>query len=155
MYVCMVILPGFCRRQKGFLLSVHGPRWWCGCQSLASLTPAGHRDYDFMSSLPCMKSLYALIYSRTSAITHLFDIVTCDRFTFAVNRSLCNNEDIQTGATASLLRGTEKTFKINKQSFFLNQIQIRHLRQCRTRHLHLSVFCTDAPPILLLGASLG
>lgn len=123
MYV--VVLPGFCQRQKGFLLSVHGPRWWCGCQSLASLIPAGQRDYDFMNSLPRMKSLHVLV-CRWSVITDLFDTVTCDRYTLAVYRSLCNNDNIQTGATASLLRGTEKTFKINKQTFFLSHIQISH-----------------------------
>lgn len=105
------MLPGFCQRQKGFLLSARGPRRWCGCQSRASLIPAGQRDYHFISHV---KSLY--VCADIFAITDLFDVITCDRFTMAVHRSLCNNDDIQTGAAASLLSGTEKTFRINEQT---------------------------------------
>lgn len=73
------------------------------------------KECDFMSSLPLIKSLYMLVYWSYSALTDLFDLFTCDRFTIAVHCSFCNNDNIQTGATASLLRGTEKT--INTFSF--------------------------------------
>lgn len=47
-------------------------------------------------------------------ITDLFDIFTGDSFTCTIHRSLCNNDDVQAGAAASLLRGMEKNFKIHK-----------------------------------------
>lgn len=54
-------------------------------------------------------------------ITNLFHLLTCDRFTVAIHRSLCHNDDVQTGATASLLNGKNKTSsQVNsrKVSFF-------------------------------------
>lgn len=43
----------------------------------------------------------------------------------------------------------------HQQPFFWSQIQISPWRRCMTRQLHLTVFCTDVPPIPHLGASLG
>lgn len=40
---------------------------------------------------------------RLSTTTNLFHLLTCDGFTVAVHRSLCHNDDVQTGATGSLL----------------------------------------------------
>lgn len=38
----------------------------------------------------------------------------------AVQRSLCHNDDVQTGAAASLLRGKNKTFTALKQAVIYN-----------------------------------
>lgn len=57
-------------------------------------------NFSYEEPLYCMCA--GLYWS--SAITDLFDVFTCDSFTVAVYRSLCNNDNIQTGAAASLLR---------------------------------------------------
>lgn len=48
---------------------------------------------------------------HVSATTDLFHLLTCDWFTVAVHRSLCHNDDVQTGATASLLSGKKKPLR--------------------------------------------
>lgn len=61
LYGEVVVIPGFCQRQKGFLLSEHGPRWWCGCRSLASLIPAGQRLWFYEKSASYEEHICAAI----------------------------------------------------------------------------------------------
>lgn len=71
-----------------------------------------------------------IVYERwdtghVPATTDLFDLLTCDRFTVAIHRSLCHNDDVQTGSTASLLSGKNKTFKVIKEHFIYNSEDVR------------------------------
>lgn len=77
----------------------------------------------------------------------LLDMVAGDWFSFAIYCSLCNNDDIQTGTTASLLNRIGRDLGRKPcQTWMWSYIAV---------NLHLSVFYTDVPPILHLEASLG
>lgn len=88
---------------------------------------------------------------RSPVITDLFDIFTGDGFTCTIHRSLCNNDDVQPGAAASLLRGTEKNFKIHKHNTRPGGGTVQE----QTCDPPPAASCTGDPPILPLEASLG
>lgn len=58
-------------------------------------------------------------WSFLSATTDLFDLLTCDWFTVEVHRSLRHNDDVQTGAAASLLSGEKQNPRGHETDFYL------------------------------------
>lgn len=52
------------------------------------------------------------------ATTDLFHYFTRDWLTVAVHRSLGHDDDVQTGAAASLLRGINQPFEVIRRDFF-------------------------------------
>ncbi len=102
------------------------------------------RWWSYEESFIYDKPKFALLH-WCSAITDLLHIVTCDCITMAIYCSLCNNDNVQTGATASLLEKTEKPFKTDKQTFSFSNESLKIIHDKTITSISLLHRCSSHP----------
>lgn len=86
------------------------PPLWTWPRMVVRVSKPSFFDTSCTERLDYEESKYkpSVVFHYNSTITDLFDLLTCDGLALAIHCSFCDDDNIQTRTTASLLRQTEK-----------------------------------------------